>query len=61
MRYLKQTKNNIPRLSANNLIILKWHINAAYALHQNLKKQFALKKKTNYNDITKKKLKTKAN
>ena len=37
MNYLKAMKDDIPCMSTNNSFMIKWHINATFAIHKDMK------------------------
>jgi hypothetical protein len=37
MNYLKATKDDVPCMSANDIGTIKWHVDAAFAIHKDMK------------------------
>jgi hypothetical protein len=37
MNYLKATKNDVPSMSANDTNTIKWHVDATFAVHKDMK------------------------
>ena len=64
MKYLQQTINLIPTLSADDMALLKWHVDASHTVHPDCKGHtggtLTIGKGTIYNTSTKQKLNTKS-
>jgi len=37
MKYLERTKNFVPILRANDMMLLRWYVDTAYAVHSDFK------------------------